>query len=250
MLSKSEIQFVQSLQLKKHRQREGLFIAEGVKIVGELINSDYTINSLFGTENWIKNNASKIKPFSVKQVSDDELKKISSLTSPNETLAVVKMKVDELDLSSLKGKLTLVLDNVQDPGNFGTLIRIADWFGVETILCSTSTVEVFNPKVIQATMGSFLRVKTFYGALDIALNYAVANDIPNYAAVLNGENIYTASLSKSGLLVFGNESKGISDEVLSLISRKITIPSFSTSKTDSLNVSIAAALFCSEFKRS
>lgn len=249
MITKAEIQLVQSLQQKKYRMREQLFIAEGEKIVGELLQSDFKIHSIYALAGWIEKNKKQLNQVRCEEVNEVDLKKISTLSTPNEVLCVVKMKHSELNFADLKNSLTLALDDVQDPGNFGTLIRIADWFGIERILCSEQTVDFYNPKVIQASMGSFLRSSVFYGDLNEAIDYAENAGTPVYAAVLDGENIYTKQHKAEGIIVLGNESKGISEALKSKIKNKLYIPSFSHQKTDSLNVSIAAAIFCSEFKR-
>lgn len=249
MLSKTEIKFIQALQQKKVRHEQELFLVEGIKIVSELLKSDFSIHSIYAKEEWIQRNESIAKDLNYKLVNNEELSKISGLSTANEVLAVVHMKNVGLDFTKLQNSLTFALDTVQDPGNFGTLIRIADWFGVTTIVCSENTVDLYNPKVIQATMGSFLRSSVYYENLIDIIKFADEKEIPTYAAVLDGDNIYSQSLSENGILFFGNESKGISDEIASLVKRKLSIPSFSASSADSLNVAIAAALFSSEFRR-
>jgi len=181
------------------------------------------------------------------------LKKISSLTTPNEVLAICAIPENKLNVSELKNKLTLVLDDIRDPGNLGTIIRIADWFGIENIICSLETVDIYNPKVVQATMGSIARVNVFYEDLKtIFLEALTKNNFPIYGTVLNGENIFEKSLTSNGFIVIGNESNGISIELLPLINEKISIPTFSVNETnsvESLNAAIATAIVCTEFKR-
>ncbi len=249
MISKSEIQFIQSLQQKKIRQREQLFLLEGTKIVGEVLASDFKLHSFYALSGWIEKNKALLIGKNCKEISTEELGKISCLTTPNEVLVVAHIPQKQLDFANLKTNLSIALDNIQDPGNFGTLIRIADWFGISSILCSENTVDCYNPKVIQASMGSFLRTSVFYGNIADALQFALENKIPTYAAVLGGDNLYKKELTQNGIIVFGNESKGISEEISKLVDCQLSIPSFSINTADSLNVSIAAAIFCSEFKR-
>lgn len=255
MLSKAQIQFVNSLKLKKFRSEHQLFIAEGTKIVSEVLQSEYTIHALFALPEWLlKNKHHTVKINTIcNEVTEQELKKISCLTTPNEVLCIVKMDSELFDANDLNTQLTLVLDDVQDPGNLGTIIRIADWFGISTIICSLQTVDVYNPKVVQATMGSFLRTKIVYADLLEVLSIANKNSIHVYGALLDGENVYATELSRNGIIVLGNESKGISTKLLPYINKKILIPSFAQKQNeteiDSLNVSIAAAIFCSEFVR-
>ena len=255
MLSKAQIQFVNSLKLKKYRAEHQFFIAEGTKIVSEILQSDYAVHALFALPEWLhknKDHTAKIKTVCT-EVTEHELKKISCLSTPHEVLCVVKMKSELLNANELNTQLTLALDDLQDPGNLGTIIRIADWFGISTIICSQQTVDVYNPKVIQATMGSFLRIKIVYADLGEVLSVANKNSTNVYGALLNGENVYSTQLSRNGIIVLGNESKGISDKLVPHINKKILIPSFAKKQNemeiDSLNVSIAAAILCSEFVR-
>ena len=252
-ISKNQLKQIAFLKEKKFREREGLFVAEGEKIVEELIHSDFEIISILASNGWLTENEKLLKKINsnkVFEITSIELQKISSLKTPNQVVAIVKVPEATLENSKLENKLTLVLNNIQDPGNLGTIIRLADWFGIETIICSENTVELFNPKVIQATMGAFLRVNVFYKNL-IAFFEDINAKIPVYGAFLDGNNIYNETLSESGIIVMGNESKGISDEISKYITHKITIPTFTNKpdKTESLNVSVATAIICSEFKR-
>ena len=258
MISKSQIKYVNSLNSKKGREEEGCFIAEGMKVVEEFLTGGFVAKEIYG----VKAIEFKVKGLSVSQtdlkfhvISESELKKISALTTPNQVLAVFKMPEQELNVDLLKSKLSLVLDTIQDPGNMGTIIRIADWYGIENIICSPDTVDCFNPKVVQATMGSLARVKVHY--TDIIKLIESVKDVPVYGAILGGDNIYKSELSENGFIVMGNESKGISEKILKHITHKISIPSFSNQKNnatgktgaESLNVAVATAIICSEFRR-
>ena len=254
MLSKNQIKFVNSLKQKKFREEHNLFIAEGTKIVPELLNSSIVVKQVFATSEFLRstNIASSIERFEIKAT---ELERISALSSPNEVLAVCEIPKYELDSASLKDQLTLVLDDIKDPGNLGTIIRIADWFGIGNIVCSNETADAFNPKVVQATMGSIARIKTHYVSLTDFIKFQISDfKQPVYGALLEGKNIYSEKLSSAGLIVIGNESRGISEEVQKLITDKISIPSFSHYKSgsgeaESLNAAIATSIICSEFRR-
>lgn len=254
MLSKNQIKFLNSLKQKKSREQLHLFVAEGNKIVTELVASNMKVKQVYGLEPALeKLNCSKeLECIAVKQA---DLDRISSLTTPNEMLAVCEMPDHPLNISGLNNKLTLLLDTIQDPGNLGTIMRIADWFGMETIVCSPQTVDVYNPKVIQATMGSIARINIHYTDLIefLKLNQQQSN-LPVYGALLQGEDIYSKTLPSAGFILIGNESKGISNSILPYITHKICIPSFSRFKStpaavESLNAAIAAAIICSEFRR-
>jgi RNA methyltransferase, TrmH family len=228
-----------------------LFLVEGEKIVAELLQSEFTIHSLLATPEWIAShkNISENRTELI-EASPDELKKISLLKTPNQVIAVTCIPDQNLNMLHLKEKLVLVLDQIQDPGNLGTIIRICDWFGINEIICSTSTVDAYNPKVVQASMGSIFRVKIVYEELSHWLkNYSKLFPYPIYGASLGGENIYNHQLQGQGLILLGNESKGISVEIENFISHKLFIPRFGASGAESLNVSVAAAIICSEFRR-
>ncbi len=254
MLSKSQISFINSLKQKKYRDEHQLFIAEGAKIVPELLNSDIVVKQVYATSEFLRNNAipATIERFEIKE---NELERISSLTKANEVLAVCEIPKYKLNSDDLKGKLTLVLDDIKDPGNLGTIIRIADWFGIENIVCSSETADAFNSKVVQATMGSIARIKIHYCDLTSFVQQQITNNQQRiYGALLEGKNIYNEKLSSEGLIVIGNESRGISEDVQKLITDKISIPSFSHYKTnegqaESLNAAIATSIICSEFRR-
>lgn len=240
MLSIRQKKELVALQQKKVRTSTNSFVVEGVKMVEELLQSDYKIKDLYATASWISEN----KVVDCVGVSEKELAQISSLKSPNKVLAVVEQKTPkEVQLSQ---KLTLALDKLQDPGNLGTIIRTADWFGIETIVCSTDAVDVYNPKVLQATMGSFFRVNIIY--TDLPTFFRSNKDLTVYGALLNGENVYQKTVvPKAAILLMGNESQGISEELLPFVTEKIKIPNFG--KAESLNVATATAILCSEFSR-
>ncbi|MEO6883112.1 MAG: RNA methyltransferase [Bacteroidia bacterium] len=255
MLSKNQIKQVTGLQFKKNRALEHCFVAEGAKIVPELLRSKIIVRALFGTADFFEKIFLETIPESIEKiiVSELELKKISSLSTPNEVLAVCEIPVHSLINSELKNQLSIVLDDVRDPGNLGTIVRIADWFGIANIICSPETVDVYNPKVIQATMGSIARVNVCYMDLKhLFSNTTFEHDFSIYGAVLNGENVFEKRLNQTGFIVIGNESKGISEKLLPHINEKISIPSFSLNQmdaADSLNAAIATAVLCAEFRR-
>jgi TrmH family RNA methyltransferase len=240
MISISQKKFVSSLKQKKFRTEQGFYIVEGVKLLKELLESDYEVSAIYATSYWIENNPN----IDSSEVSEKELKSISSLKNPNEVLAVVKQK--EHQLSNVSSQLNIALDKIQDPGNFGTIIRTADWFGVKNIICSEDSVDVYNPKVLQATMGSFFRMNIVY--TDLAKFFSDNKGLTVYGALLDGENVYEKKLnSKGSILLMGNESKGISTELIPFIKEKIRIPNFG--KAESLNVATATAILCSEYMR-
>lgn len=249
MISKNQIKHIQSLHSKKNREEEGLFIIEGIKLVTEFINHQkFVIKEVFATFDFIDSHKSGLigNAISFTEITEDELKKISHLTSPNQVLAVVKSTEQKLDITLLNTSNSLFLDDIRDPGNLGTIIRIADWFGIKQVICSPNSTELYNPKTLQASMGAVLRVNVITMSFEELL--AKTNKLPIYGAVLEGENIYTTSL-KHGLLVIGNEANGISNEVLKHISHRITIPAANSNGSESLNAANACAIICSEFHR-
>lgn len=244
MISKNQIKYIHQLELKKFRKQEGLFIAEGHKVVGDLLKAGYTPKQLFATAEWIANNPTS----QAIEVTNDELTRLSLLQHPQQVLGLFPIPNTQ-HLSPNTQQLSILLDNVQDPGNLGTIIRIADWFGIDTIFCSEGTVDAWNPKVVQATMGSIARVHLIY-INPQQLFDSLPADYPIYGTFLDGQNIYTEALTPNGLIVMGNEGNGISDAVRARISRKLLIPDFHQGDTaDSLNVAIATAITCSEFRR-
>lgn len=263
MISKNQIKLINSLKLKKFREKHDLFIAEGVKIVEDLLKSSIMVKQVYVTDELIQkiSNFQPLADFEILKVSKDELKKISALTTPNHILCIAEIPNYSLDINLLKSQLTLVLDNVNDPGNLGTIIRIADWFGIQNIICSEKCVDVYNPKVVQATMGSIARIKVHYLDL-VKFLKEVKNSqylsgrakFPVYGADLDGENIYRKKLSENGLIILGNETEGISDDIYSFVTDKVSIPSFACMPVrqggaESLNVAVATAIVCSEFRR-
>ena len=245
MLSKSQISFIKSLHQKKYRKENGIFIIEGIKSIEEFTQSNYQIHSIYHLAQYhplLPALSANIKLF---EVNNAELDKISTLQTPQGVLALVHLpKPPVLDASILKNTFTLVLDGVQDPGNMGTIIRTADWFGFKQIICSANCVEVYNPKTVQATMGSLSRVNVFYEDLPSVLK---AIKLPVFGAVLDGKSIYRSDWGKEGLLILGNEGQGISPEVMKLITNRITIPR--VGGAESLNVAISAAILCADISR-
>lgn len=241
MVSKNQIKLITSLQQKKYRKQEQLFFVEGVKVVQELLHSNFELKDLFTT----KQDFHKVPKNKVHIISEAELKKISALTTPNTCLAVFKIpKAKEM----IEKGLIVVLDDVRDPGNLGTIIRLCDWFGIETLFCSEESVDIYNPKVVQATMGSISRVNVVYGNLEAFLS---KTKLPIFGAFMDGKNIYKEKLPKNGIIIMGNEANGISSSVEKLVSERIAIPRFGNLQvTESLNVATATAIILSEFKRS
>ena len=243
MISKNQLKYIRQLEQKKYRRREGLFVAEGTKVVGDLLQR-YRPEAVFATADWQA--PAGIKP---QLVTDDELRRISFLQHPQQVLALFPLPSVNSLPSSVNSELSLALDGVQDPGNLGTIIRIADWFGISTIICSEDTVDAWNPKVVQATMGSIARVNIIYNNLPDFLDSLPA-DFPVYGTFLDGDNIYTQELTREGLIIMGNEGNGISEAVRAKVNRRLLIPDFHQGETaDSLNVAIATAITCSEFRR-
>ncbi|OQX76143.1 MAG: hypothetical protein B6D64_10385 [Bacteroidetes bacterium 4484_276] len=248
MISASKIKYVKSLGLQKFRELHSHFVVEGPKMVAELLKSDFVIGEIFAVEPWLDDNRDKLKRFSgnIIKVTEKEISRLSGLKTANKVLATVEIPKHKIS-DKIFDKLTLALDGISDPGNLGTIIRVADWFGIQSIICSTNTVELYNPKVIQATMGSLFRVKLYYDNLDrIIVNSG--KKIPILGTTLDGENIYKADLPRRAMIVIGSEPHGISPSVIKLLDRKITIPSSGT-ETESLNAAVATAITCSEFMR-
>jgi TrmH family RNA methyltransferase len=253
MLSKNKIKWIRSLENKKARDAEKLFIAEGHKIVGELLHSAISTVALFSTQEWIEQNSNykKYFPKDTFILKKDEIDKISFLKTPQEVVAIAQIPEFKIAPILLTDKLTLILDKLQDPGNLGTIIRLADWFGIENIICSQDTADAYNPKVVQASMGAIFRVKIIYSDLVELIPQIKKNNIPIYATALDGENIYNTKLSDNGIIVMGNESKGVNDKLQSFADKKLFIPNYplGSKNTESLNVGIATAIICSEFRR-
>ncbi len=246
MLSKAQISLIQALQHKKFRIQHNLFVVEGIKSVLEFTHSPYKVQKIFSTAD-AHTKLDKI-PQNIKCeiVSDATFSKISSLKNPQGTLALVELpsSPENINPARLKGHHSVVLDDVQDPGNLGTIIRTAEWFGISHIICSKNTVDAFNPKVVQATMGALSRVTIDYVDIEEFINTV---SLPTFAAVLDGQSIYTTDFGQEGLIIMGNEGNGIRPSLLENINHKVTIPRIG--QTESLNVAIATTVFCSELAR-
>lgn len=240
MVVKSQIKLIRSLHQKKYRNQHGLFFVEGKKTVQELLDSDFRPHSIYSTDVSIFDISEHIS----KKITSAELKQISALKNPNGVLGVFHMpETQKVDFNDW----IVVLDDVQDPGNLGTIIRLCDWFGIRNLVCSKNTVDCYNPKVLQATMGSISRVSISY--LDIAV-FLKESKIPSYGAFMDGTSIYEHSFPDQGILILGNEGNGISEVVGALVSKKITIPQYGNRTTESLNVGTAAAVLLNEIRRS
>lgn len=253
MISKSQISFIKSLHQKKYRSENRLFIAEGRKLIVELLHSDFEIDCIVVSgpaADQFSNQYSKVlKNTEIIPASATDLERISTLHTSPEVLAVVKMKDSDeeafFDTAYYRDELALVLDRVKDPGNLGTIIRVADWYGIRRIICSEDTVELYNPKVVQATMGSITRVDLFY--TDLAGWLEKVKPVNRYGALLDGTNVYGQALERSGVLIMGSESQGISEELLGFVNKALTIPALGGA--ESLNVAVSTAILCSEFSR-
>jgi TrmH family RNA methyltransferase len=240
MVSKNQIKLITSLQQKKFRQAHGLFFAEGVKVIGELLASDFELSHLYETADVFPDVLKSVKS----HISDSELKKISALSTPNNCLAVFKIPKAQPIVES---GLIVALDDIRDPGNLGTILRLCDWFGVAQLVCSNETVDLYNPKVVQATMGSITRVHVHY--VDLAA-FLQKTALPVFGTFMDGKNIYQQKLPSEGIIVMGNEANGISHEIEKTVGQRIAIPRFGRiQQTESLNVATATAIVLSEFRR-
>ena len=240
MVSKNQIKLITSLQQKKYRITHQLFFAEGVKVIQELLDSNFELEHLYTTQY----ESEEVSGAKKSLIHENDLKKISALTTPNSCLAVFKIPQEREIATS---GLIIALDDIRDPGNLGTILRLCDWFGVEQVVCSRETVDIYNPKVVQATMGSITRVNVAY--LDLC-DYITQTDLSVIGTFMDGENIYKSNLPQEGIIVMGNEANGISEAVEELIKKRIAIPRFGDlQKTESLNVATATAIVLSEFKR-
>jgi len=259
LLSNTKKKLIRSLAMKKHRQAEKLFLAEGDKMVRDLIlhqmggtKTPYSIDSIIATEEWMAANQDKLgQDYEVFQTTQAELQEISQQQTPNQVMAIVHQYVPELEISRIKTKLSIGLEYLQDPGNMGTIIRLADWFGIRNILCSENCVDLYNPKTIQSTMGSFLRVNVFY--VDLSSYLSGLKEEKNYMIYGTGQvgsNLFHTPLFLPGIILFGNEASGLSPGIMDLADRILTIPYHDrTSHPDSLNVATAAAILCAEFRK-
>lgn len=255
MLSKNRIKYIHSLELKKNRKATGEFIGEGPKLTSELLKA-FECTYIAGTEKWQSDHSQllrelKLKGISTDIVSEEELKRASLLQHPQEVIAIFRQPSYSIDLANVgKDALCLALDGVQDPGNLGTIVRIADWFGIEDIFCSQATADIYNPKSVQATMGSMARVRVHYTNLQ-ELVAGMPGDTPVYGTLLDGNNLYEEQLSNNGLLIMGNEGKGITPELRKLLTHRLLLPNYPQGRetAESLNVGVATAIICAEFRR-
>lgn len=259
MISKAKIKYIHSLEQKKNRKAEGMFVAEGHKVVGDLM-AVMSPTLIVATDEWLKQNSShpSLAKTEIIDVTPDELRKVSFLQHPQQVLALFKTPTPITHHTSLDsspsgrsgGALTLALDGVQDPGNLGTIIRIADWFGIEDIICSTDTADVWNPKVVQATMGSIARVNVTYCDLAEWID-TLPSDTPIYGTLLDGDDINTANIENRGVIIMGNEGNGISDKIKQRVTHRLLIPNYPAGRAtaDSLNVAIATAITCFEIRK-
>lgn len=247
MISKATIKRIHALEMRKYRKNERLFVAEGPKLVNELYMSMKPVY-VAALPEWIASNANLLNNTTYDTLTPDELQKASLLMHPQQVIALFQIPENELNPDLLKDELILMLDGVQDPGNLGTIARVADWFGIRHIICSPDTADIYNPKAVQATMGALARVKFYYTELAMVLSQYSG---PIYGTFLDGNNIYKEELSRHGIIVMGNEGKGISQRTREMINRRLLIPNYpeGTLTTESLNVAIATSIVCAEFRR-
>ena len=251
MLSHNQIKYVNSLKIKKFRQKERAFIAEGEKCVEELLSSHFRIINIYALPEWITKYSKLIqsKQLEIQEITSDELKKISDLVTPNQILAVAEIPFPDSEYIYTPGTISIMLDGIRDPGNMGTILRTADWFGIKKLICSTDSVDIFNPKVVQASMGSIGRVEASYLDLELFLKQ-ISPEIPVYGALLHAPSITEKKFTKAGIILVGSESHGISEKLIPFINEPVHIPRFSFSdslnKTESLNASIANGIICYE----
>ena len=240
MVSKNQIKLITSLQQKKYRFANQLFFAEGIKVIQELVESNFELVHLYTTQNDFEEVSKEKRTI----IPESDLKKISALATPNTCLAVFKIPVERKIIES---GLILALDSIRDPGNLGTILRLCDWFGIGQLICSNETVDIYNPKVVQATMGSIARVNVNYIDLE---SFVSQTKLAVFGTFMDGNNIYKTDLPQEGIIIMGNEANGISTELEKLIKKRLTIPRFGTlQKTESLNVAAATAIVLSEFRR-
>ena len=248
MISRTRIKWIKSLEMRKYRLQEKAFVAEGPKLVGELLPYSTPLY-IAATKDWLAANRHLLRAVKeVDEVSQTELERASLLRTPQSVLAVMPIPERRLDISSLQKKLVIALDSVQDPGNLGTILRIADWFGIHEVLCSEGTADVYNPKCVQSCMGALARVKVFYCNLPEVLGQV---EMPVFGTFLDGTDIYKEELSQQGIIVMGNEGNGISQPVAKLVNRRLYVPNYPKGSltTESLNVAVATGIVCAEFRR-
>jgi RNA methyltransferase, TrmH family len=250
ILSKNKLREITALKQRKGREEQQRFTIEGEKLAEETLQSQCHVDLICALPEWIAANRNLLNPnHEIYEITEEQLRKMSNLSTPNKVIIVAKQVRKEYKLP--QNGLSLYLDDIQDPGNMGTIIRLADWFGIEMIACSPDTVDLYNSKVIQSTMGAFLRVAVYYTEPESWFEQAHKTELPVMGTFLNGSNIYKEALPKKGIIVMGNESKGISDKVAALVNRRLKIPPYPTDRqgSESLNVAIAAAIVCAEFRR-
>jgi TrmH family RNA methyltransferase len=240
MLSKNQIKLISSLQQKKHRFANQLFFAEGVKVIQELVKSNFELEQLYTT----KEDFLDVAAYKRTVITENELNKISALATPNTCLAVFKIPKESKIIES---GLIVALDDIRDPGNLGTIMRLCDWFGIQQLVCSKETVDIYNPKVVQATMGSIARVNVNYLDLETFIS---KSSLAVFGTFMDGDNIYKTTLPKEGIIIMGNEANGISEKIENLVTKRLTIPRFGALQiTESLNVATATSIVLSEFRR-
>lgn len=252
MISKNSIKLIKSLANKKNRIKENLFLVEGDKMVAEVLDSKFVVEKLYATNSFIIKNKLKINNEKiVAEVSREDIEKVSLMKNPQNSIALCKLPAGKELPKIIDSDLCIYLDEIQDPGNLGTIIRICDWFGIEHLFCSPETADLYNPKVIQSTMGSFCRVNVYYSAFEPIIKLASKSELTVLGTFLDGENIYTQKLPSRILLVMGNEGNGISPDVEKMVEKRIKIPEFNKNarSAESLNVSVATAVICAEVKR-
>ncbi len=249
MLSKGKLKYIHSLEMKKYRNELNAFVAEGNKLVADMLHA-FECELILAKPSWMATQGD-IPTKELLEADDEDIRKASFLKSPQDVLAVFKRPAWSLAETDPASSLVLALDGIQDPGNLGTIIRLADWFGIEHIVCSLDTADVFSPKTVQATMGALAHVKVHYTDLAVYLKMQTEKQIPLFGTFLDGENMYTKELSANGIIVMGNEGNGIRPEIEELIDQKLYIPSFPPERetSESLNVAIATAVICAEFRR-
>ncbi len=243
-MTKAEIQLVRDLADKRSRMQHGLFVAEGEKLIGELRTSQFRVRKIFALEGIFEGPE-------VETVAPRDMERLSLLKTANNSLALVEIPRYDLDMAQAADALVLALDDVQNPGNLGTIVRLADWFGIGDIVCSEGTADCFNPKVVQATMGAILRVRVHYTDLPCYLDDAARREIPVYGTFLEGDNLYDTPLTPHGIVVMGNEGRGVRPETARTVTRKLYIPPYPADRrgSESLNVAMATGIVCAEFRR-
>lgn len=249
MLSKSKVKQIRSLELKKFRNEFNTFVAEGNKLVADMLHA-FECDLLIAKPSWMATQGD-IPAKELLEADDEDIRKASFLKNPQDVLAVFRCPAWSLEEADPANQLIIALDGIQDPGNLGTIIRLADWFGIEHIVCSQDTADVFSPKTVQATMGALVHVKVHYTDLPAYLQKQTAKGVPLYGTFLDGENMYTIELSETGIIIMGNEGKGIRPDIEVLINEKLYIPNYPQERetSESLNVAIATAVVCAEFRR-